>query len=111
MAPASKDMFVDSGLLNSLQSKYLYLVGCLTPNALDQGQMLKNLQVLEQLEVASGKKNVNKIIKNFQQNNQNLNDSVSTTSSKLRNRLRDTSSQAKLSSNSKLKLNYDDGIS
>lgn len=40
-----------------------------------------------------------------------MKDSISTSSSKLVNRLRDTSSQAKLSTNSKLKLNYDDGLS
>jgi hypothetical protein len=30
-----KEKIVDTSLLNSLQSKYLYLVGCLSPNALD----------------------------------------------------------------------------
>lgn len=40
------DKFVDVGLLNSLQSKYLYLIGCLSPNAIDAKAMLNNMKTL-----------------------------------------------------------------
>lgn len=33
---ATEESLVDEGLLNSLQSKYLYLIGCLNPNAVDE---------------------------------------------------------------------------
>lgn len=102
---SNKDKIVDVGLLNSLQSKYLYCIGCLSPNALDQKAMASNIQTLSQIE-ALGKKKAKK------EPPPPVPDNVSTSSSKLMNRLRDTSSQGKLSQNSKLKQNnIDDGLS
>lgn len=81
----SKDKVVDVGLLNSLQSKYLYAIGCLSPNALDQKAMTSNINTLSQIE-ALGKKKPKK------DPPPPIPDNVSTSSSKLMNRLRDTSS-------------------